>query len=100
MGQNGTGKTTTINLFLGFTKPTSGELKINDISVIKNPEKTKKHIAYIPETVTLYTNLTGIENLKFFLSLAGFKYSKIITDLNTAEQVISRLLKNYSNVAC
>ncbi|QIH40109.1 ATP-binding cassette domain-containing protein [Flavobacterium sp. Sr18] len=76
LGQNGAGKTTTINLFLGFIKPTSGELKINDISVEQRPEETKKHIAYIPETVTLYTNLTGLENLKFFSSLAGFKYSK------------------------
>jgi ABC-2 type transport system ATP-binding protein len=76
LGQNGAGKTTTINLFLGFIEPTSGELKINDISVTENPTATKKHIAYIPETVMLYPNLTGIENLKFFSSLASFKYSK------------------------
>ena len=76
LGQNGAGKTTTINLFLGFIQPTSGELFINDISVTQDPEETKKHIAYIPETVMLYPNLTGIENLKFFSSLAGFKYSK------------------------
>lgn len=75
LGQNGAGKTTTINLFLGFIEPTDGELKINGISVIENAQETKKHVAYIPETVMLYTNLTGIENLKFFSSLAGFKYS-------------------------
>lgn len=76
LGQNGAGKTTTINLFLGFVTPTEGELTINGISVTKNPEQTKKHVAYIPETVMLYPNLTGVENLKFFSSLAGFKYSK------------------------
>jgi ABC-2 type transport system ATP-binding protein len=75
LGQNGAGKTTTINLFLGFIEPTSGSLKINDISVIENAQQTKKFVAYIPETVMLYPNLTGIENLKFFSSLAGFKYS-------------------------
>jgi ABC-2 type transport system ATP-binding protein len=75
LGQNGAGKTTTINLFLGFIAPTSGDLKINGISVVENHQETKKYIAYIPETVMLYSYLTGIENLNFFASLAGFKYS-------------------------
>lgn len=75
LGQNGAGKTTTINLFLGFIEPTSGELEINGVSVAENAQETKKFVAYIPETVMLYPNLNGMENLKFFSSLAGFKYS-------------------------
>lgn len=74
LGQNGAGKSTTINIFLGFVKPTEGIAKINGISVIDHSEETKKFIAYIPETVLLYPNLTGVENLKFFSSLAGFDY--------------------------
>ena len=74
LGQNGAGKSTTINIFLSFVKPTEGAAKINGISVIDHPEETKKFIAYIPETVLLYPNLTGVENLKFFSSLAGFDY--------------------------
>ena len=74
LGQNGAGKTTTINLFLGFTEPTSGTASINGIEVAKNAAKTKEFIAYIPETVMLYPNLTGIENLAFFSSLTGFNY--------------------------
>ena len=74
LGQNGAGKSKTINIFLGFVRPTEGVAKINGISVIDHPEETKKFIAYIPETVLLYPNLTGVENLKFFSSLAGFDY--------------------------
>ena len=74
LGQNGAGKSTTINIFLGFVKPTEGVAKINGISVVDHPEETKKFIAYIPETVLLYPNLTGVENLKFFSSLAGFDF--------------------------
>ena len=74
LGQNGARKSTTINIFLGFVKPTEGVAKINGISVVDHPEETKKFIAYIPETVLLYPNLTGVENLKFFSSLAGFDY--------------------------
>jgi ABC-2 type transport system ATP-binding protein len=76
LGQNGAGKTTTINLFLGFIEPTEGTASINGISVAENPQEIKQYLAYIPETVMLYPNLTGFENLEYFSSLAGFDYSK------------------------
>ena len=47
LGQNGAGKTTTINLFLGFTDATSGEAKINDVTVKPNDVATKKFVAAI-----------------------------------------------------
>ncbi len=75
LGQNGAGKTTTINLFLGFLAPTSGEAKIAAINVQQQPLETKKHLAYIPETVMLYPNLTGLENLEYFATLSGKTYS-------------------------
>ena len=76
LGQNGAGKSTTINILLGLIKATSGDAFIHDISVKDHPEKIKKHLAYIPETVLLYPNLTGIENLDFFSKIAGFHYNK------------------------
>ncbi len=75
LGQNGAGKTTTINLFLGLIASTSGEAMINGITVKPNNNKTTKMIAYIPEVVQLYGNLSGIENLNFFSRLARFKYT-------------------------
>lgn len=71
LGANGAGKTTTINLFLNFIAPTSGTATINGIDVTKEPLETKKHVAYIPETVMLYKNLSGLENLEYFAALAG-----------------------------
>ncbi|MCT2406451.1 ATP-binding cassette domain-containing protein [Chryseobacterium antibioticum] len=76
LGQNGAGKTTTINIFLGFLKASSGQALINGVPVEINGETTRKYIAYIPEVVQLYPNLTGIENLDFFSQMAGFRYSK------------------------
>lgn len=74
LGQNGAGKTTTINLFLGFVRPTSGEALLNGLSVAEHPQESKKFLAYLPETVMLYPYLTGVENLRFFSALAGFRY--------------------------
>ncbi|MFC4213400.1 ABC transporter ATP-binding protein [Pedobacter lithocola] len=75
LGQNGAGKTTTINLFLGFTTPTTGQALVNGIAVENDSEAARKHLAYIPEVVMLYPNLSSIENLDFFSRLAGFKYT-------------------------
>jgi ABC-2 type transport system ATP-binding protein len=71
LGANGAGKTTTINLFLNFIQPTSGTARINGLDVTAHALETKKYVAYIPETVMLYKNLTGLENLEYFSALAG-----------------------------
>lgn len=76
LGQNGAGKTTTINLFLGFIRPTSGTILVNGVEVLPDDKNTNKDIAYIPEVVQLYGNLSGTENLDFFSRLAGYKYPK------------------------
>jgi ABC-2 type transport system ATP-binding protein len=75
LGANGAGKTTTINLFLNFVPPTSGWAKINGLDVVKQPLETKKYVAYIPEQVMLYRNLSGLENLRYFTALTGERYS-------------------------
>ena len=70
LGANGAGKTTTINLFLNFIPPTSGQALIGGLNVVDHSVETKRRLAYIPEQVTLYRNLTGLENLRFFSRLA------------------------------
>jgi len=75
LGANGAGKTTTINLFLNFTAPTAGQAIIGGKDVVKEPLATKKLLTYIPENLTLYPNLTGLENLDYFAGLSSKKYS-------------------------
>lgn len=71
LGPNGAGKTTTINLFLGFTAPDRGTARVGGLDVSRSPLETKRLLAYIPEQVTLYKNLSGLENLAYFTALAG-----------------------------
>lgn len=73
LGQNGAGKTTTINIFLGFIQKDGGQAFIGDKEVGK--DNTNALTAYIPETVQLYGNLSGVENLDFFSRLAGYTYT-------------------------
>ncbi len=71
LGANGAGKTTTIHLFVGFFAPTSGEAWIDGLEVAREPLLTKRRIAYLPEQVMLYGNLSGRENLSYFAALGG-----------------------------
>lgn len=75
LGANGAGKSTTINMLLGFLKPDSGKVSINQIDCSTKPKQVRELIGYIPENVKLYPYLTGIENLDYFCRLAGLKYN-------------------------
>ncbi|TGV03229.1 ABC transporter ATP-binding protein [Flavivirga rizhaonensis] len=76
LGANGAGKSTTINLFLGFIEATKGSVSINGFDVSKKNMETKKYLSYIPENLMLYPTLTGLENLEYFVGLANKKYAK------------------------
>ena len=77
LGANGAGKTTAINLLLGFIAPTSGSAFINQLNVHENIKLTKRFIAYIPENLMLYPSLSAIENLDYFSGIAGKKLSSL-----------------------
>jgi ABC-2 type transport system ATP-binding protein len=87
LGANGAGKTTTINMFLNFIQPTSGEARIGGLNVAAHPVETKKKLSYIPEMVTLYPALSGLENLRFFTRLAQASVDSDVELITILEQV-------------
>lgn len=50
-------------------QPTSGEITIDGIDAIKNPQKSREKISYLPEEVGAYKNLTGRAYLKLMAGL-------------------------------
>jgi ABC-2 type transport system ATP-binding protein len=101
LGANGAGKTTTINLFLNFISPTGGTAKVNGRDVARHPLESKRDLAYIPEQVTLYKNLSGLENLEYFSALAGHKYPRLqllglFQQVGLAREAAERRVGTYS----
>jgi len=101
LGANGAGKTTTINLFLNFIQPSAGRATIGGLDVTQEPLASKQLLAYIPEQVMLYKNLTGIENLEYFTSLAGGKHTaselaSFLHEAGLASADASKRVGNYS----
>lgn len=74
LGANGAGKSTTLNLLLGFLKPDTGSIHIAGLE--GEPASRVLGIGFIPENVNLYPYLSGLENLDYFCKLAGLRYSK------------------------
>ena len=72
LGPNGAGKSTMIKILTCFQKPTSGIVKINNIS-IDETNKIKPLIGWVPQEETFYANLTVKENLEYFGSLYNLK---------------------------
>jgi ABC-2 type transport system ATP-binding protein len=74
-GGNGAGKSTTINLFLGFIEPTRGQALVGGVEVAKDPAGAKRRLAYVAENVMLYGHASARENLQYFAELAGRRLS-------------------------
>ena len=70
--------------------------------VADEPLETKKRLAYIPEQVMLYRNLTGLENLEYFTALAGHEdYSReqlrgFLVEAGLPEDAVDRRVSGYS----
>lgn len=71
IGHNGAGKTTTLKCVAGIHGYDAGEITINGIDISKEPIKSKKQFAYIPDNPDLYEYLTGIQYLSFIADIFG-----------------------------
>lgn len=101
LGANGAGKSTTINMLLGFINPDSGTVTINNMDAIEQAGEVRKLIGYIPESVNLYPYLSGIENLDYFCRMAGLKYKKtelqdFLTTCNLQSEAQHQKVAEYS----
>ena len=65
IGPNGAGKTTTLRILSTLISPTAGYAKVFGVDVVKEPEKIREMISYLPEEAGAYQNLSGHEYLEF-----------------------------------
>ena len=80
LGANGSGKTTLIKLLCGLISKDSGQIKIFGKD-IQNDREYLKDVGAIVEAPTMFKNLTGRENLRYFASLTGKLPEQRIDDI-------------------
>ena len=66
LGPNGAGKSTAISILSSLLEPTSGDVKFENKSVIKNPNSLRQIVGIVPQEIALYEDLSAEENMKFF----------------------------------
>jgi Cu-processing system ATP-binding protein len=72
-GHNGAGKTTMMKLILGVISPTSGKVEVMGMAPdSKEAWHCRSKVGYLPENVSFYEQLTGLEVLTYFTKLKGF----------------------------
>lgn len=64
IGLNGAGKSTTIKEIIGLLQPQKGSIEINGATLKQDPTAFRKQIGYIPETPSLYEELTLQEHIE------------------------------------
>ena len=64
LGPNGAGKTTTIRMILGLIKQNGGEIVVFGKSFLDHKPEVLREIGSLVESPSLYSHLTGYENLK------------------------------------
>jgi ABC-2 type transport system ATP-binding protein len=75
LGPNGAGKTTTISIATTRALPTSGNVRIKGIDVVKHPAHARRLIGVVPQFNTLDRSLTVYENLYFHCRYFGFSHA-------------------------
>jgi len=102
-GHNGAGKTTMMKLILGVISPSKGNVEVMGMAPdSKEAWHCRSKVGYLPENVSFYEQLTGLEVLTYFVKLKGFtnKAGKQKA-VNLLEQVgithaMNRQVKTYS----
>jgi ABC-2 type transport system ATP-binding protein len=69
VGPDGAGKTTTIRLLCGIMDPEQGRAQVLGYDTVRESEKIKEHIGYMPQRFGLYDDLTVAENLGFYADI-------------------------------
>jgi len=68
LGPNGSGKTTTIRMFMGMMKPDHGDIRVLDRTVPKEMPRILARVGYVPERPHVYPSLTVQEAVKYHSS--------------------------------
>jgi len=98
-GHNGAGKTTMMKLILGVISATSGNLSVFGVNPTdRQAWHSRRQIGYLPENVSFYDQLTGLEVLTYFARLKSVPKAQVHALL---EQVglmhaVHRQVKTYS----
>ena len=88
LGPNGAGKTTTMRMLCGLTHPTSGRATIEGADTWKERQEVRTKFGYVPQSFSLYRDLTVLENFRFFAGAYGVPRAEVEERIDRSLRVI------------
>ncbi|MBN2152359.1 MAG: ATP-binding cassette domain-containing protein [Candidatus Lokiarchaeota archaeon] len=76
LGPNGSGKTTLMRILTTQIKATSGMASVFGLDVSREGKRIRETISYVPQEMSVWTDITGYENMLVFSKIYGIPSSQ------------------------
>jgi ABC-2 type transport system ATP-binding protein len=73
VGPNGAGKTTTMRILATLDEPDAGDAFLDGFSILEQPERARRRIGFVPDTLPAHADVTVAEYLDFFARAYGIQ---------------------------
>jgi ABC-2 type transport system ATP-binding protein len=84
LGPNGAGKSTIFRMLCGLLRPSGGQARVAGSDLLRAPAEARSRIGYMAQRFSLYSELSVIENLRFFARVYGLGRSSQIHAINAS----------------
>lgn len=100
-GWNGSGKSTLLRILAGLVRPSAGEVEMFCRNKPIPKESRRQFLGMVAPALSLYEELTALENMEFFCRVRGISYDRkgclnIMERVGLAEQA-GKICRNYSS---
>lgn len=73
IGHNGAGKSTLMQMIATLTRPSSGQILFDGVDIVKQPDRIRHRLGYLPQDFGVYPNLSALEFMQYFAALKGVR---------------------------
>ena len=91
VGPNGAGKSSTMRILATLDEPTAGDVLLDGVSVVEEPEKAHRLVGYVPDNLPAHRDISVHEYLDFFARAYGIRGEKRVRTVEGVEEFTNLL---------